>query len=210
MSYLLHIDATSFTSESYSRQVAGSFRDAWGGGVVHRDLAANPVPHLTAAGISARFTDPASHTEEQIAAAAVQDELIDEFIGAGGYLFTVPLYNYGIPSSFKAWLDQIVVVDRTIGVPDGQPSAGRRAIVVSARGSTYQAGTPRHNWDHVIPYLETVLGKVLEMELDFITPSFTLAPVVAPMAEFVPQLERSLADSHEQARKLAEVFTLMR
>ena len=64
------------------------------------------------------------------------------------------------------------------------------------------------HWDHVIPYLETVLSKVLEMQLDVITPSFTLAPVVAPLAEFVLQFEESLADSHEQARKLADAFTL--
>jgi FMN-dependent NADH-azoreductase len=120
----------------------------------------------------------------------------------------VPLYNYGIPSSFKAWIDQIAVVDRTIGVPSGQPSAGRHAVVVSARGGTYQAGTPRHDRDHVIPDLETVLGKVLEMKLDFVVPSFTLAPVVAPLAGFVSEHERSLTDSHEQARKLAEAFTL--
>jgi FMN-dependent NADH-azoreductase len=59
MSYLLHIDSSSLGEGSVSRQVAQSFRDAWQGEVVHRDLAVAPVPHLSAAGITARTADPA-------------------------------------------------------------------------------------------------------------------------------------------------------
>ncbi|GAA3839714.1 hypothetical protein GCM10023083_83880 [Streptomyces phyllanthi] len=70
MSYLLHIDSSSLGAGSVSRQVADSFRAEWQGPVVHRDLAASPVPHLTAAGVSARITDPAQHTPEQAKAAA--------------------------------------------------------------------------------------------------------------------------------------------
>src|SRR5688572_2552630 len=114
MSYLLHIDSSSLDEASVSRQVAKSFRDAWQGEVVHRDLAAAPVPHLSAAGITARDTDPAQHTPEQASAAALQDELIKEFLGAGAYLFTVPMYNITMPSVFKAWLDQLIVFDRTV------------------------------------------------------------------------------------------------
>ncbi len=84
MSYLLHIDASSFDAESISRQVARSFLDVWPGEVVHRDLAVNPVPHITAAGISARLTDPAQYTPQEAAAAALQDELVEEFLGAAG------------------------------------------------------------------------------------------------------------------------------
>src|SRR5882757_9407859 len=115
MSYLLHIDASSLGEASVSRKVAQSFRAGWRGPVVHRDLAASPVPHITAAGVSARVTDPARHTPEQAEAAGLQDELIEEFLGAGTYLFTVPLYNLSMPSVFKAWLDQILVAGRTFG-----------------------------------------------------------------------------------------------
>ncbi|WP_458248296.1 hypothetical protein [Streptomyces sp. MAI_2237] len=62
MSYLLHIDASTLGEASFSRQVARSFRDEWQGAVVHRDLAVSPAPHLSAAGITARTTDPAEHT----------------------------------------------------------------------------------------------------------------------------------------------------
>ncbi|NED82837.1 FMN-dependent NADH-azoreductase, partial [Streptomyces sp. SID11233] len=108
-SYLLHIDSSALGEASFSRQVAQSFRDQWEGPVVHRDLAASPVPHLSAAGVTARVTEPALHTPEQAKALAIQDELIDELLGASAYLFTVPMYNLSMPSVFKAWLDQIIV-----------------------------------------------------------------------------------------------------
>lgn len=126
MSYLLHIDSSSLGEASVSRQVAQSFRDQWQGPVVHRDLAAAPVPHLTAAGITARITDPGRHTPEQAKAAALQDELIEEFLGAGTYLFTVPMYNLSMPSVFKAWLDQIIISERTLSLTG--PSPPRAAL----------------------------------------------------------------------------------
>ncbi|WP_202818825.1 hypothetical protein [Actinosynnema sp. ALI-1.44] len=58
MSYLLRIDSSALGEAPASRQVAQSFVDGWDGKVVHRDLAAAPVPHLSAAGITARVTPP--------------------------------------------------------------------------------------------------------------------------------------------------------
>lgn len=208
MSYLLHIDSSSLGTDSVSRQVAESFRDSWRGPVIHRDLGAAPVPHLTAAGIASRSADKAARTPDQAAAAAVQEELIEEFLGASTYLFTVPMYNYSIPSVFKAWLDQIMVVGATMALPDGPPAAGRPALVISARGGSYGPGTPNHGMDHVVPTLETVLAhpQTLGLDVSVLTPELTLAPVVPYMSELIPLHEASLADSHEQARKLAEAF----
>jgi FMN-dependent NADH-azoreductase len=126
MSYLLHVDASSLGKASVSRQVAQSVRDLWQGSVVYRDLAATPVPHVSAAGITARTTDPAQYAPEQAAAAALQDELIAEFLGASAYLFTVPMYNLTISSVFKAWLDQIIVDVRTLNHHGPSPAEGRR------------------------------------------------------------------------------------
>lgn len=109
---------------------------------MHRDLAISPVPHLTAASISTRITDPAQHTPEQAKAVQIQDELIDEFLGADAYLFSVPMYNLSMPSVFKAWLDQIMVDGRTLDFANGAPSSGRPAVVISARGGGYSPGAP--------------------------------------------------------------------
>ncbi|MFD7405251.1 FMN-dependent NADH-azoreductase [Streptomyces sp. NPDC059866] len=205
MSYLLHLDSSSIGAASVSRQVADSFRDAWTGEVVHRDLAASPAPHLSAADIAAQRTDPAQHTAEQAAAAAVQDELVEEFLGASAYLFTVPMYNRTMPSVFKAWLDQVIIVGRTI-IPSGTaPSAGRPAVLISARGG-YGPGTPNHGKDFLVPALESVLGDPAYLGLDVttLTPELTKAPVVPALAHLIPVHEASLADAHEQARVQAE------
>ncbi|MFS8199540.1 FMN-dependent NADH-azoreductase [Streptomyces sp. CWNU-52B] len=211
MSYLLHIDATSFDAESISRRVARSFLDGWTGEVVHRDLAAAPIPHLTAAGISSRLTDPAGHTPEEAEAAALQDELVEEFLGAAGYLFTVPLYNYGIPSSFKAWLDQVVIFGRTYSMPDGPPPAAERpALVISSRGGAYGPGAPHEGRDHLVPNLREILERELGLALEFITVEFGLAPVVPVLAQFRGLHDASLAEAHAQARKHGENFTSRR
>ncbi|MFF9808218.1 FMN-dependent NADH-azoreductase [Streptomyces coeruleorubidus] len=209
MSYLLQIDSSSRGADSISRQVAQSFLDAWDGEVVHRDLAVEPVPHLTEAGISARVTDPAEHTSEQAAAVAVQEELIEEFLGASAYLFTVPMYNWTMPSVFKAWLDQIMVKGRTLHFTgNGPATAGRPALLVSARGGGFGPGTRNHGMDFVVPVLEAVLGNThtLGLDLTTVTPELTHAPVVQRMAHFLPLHEASLADAHEQARLHAEKF----
>ncbi|WP_019925145.1 FMN-dependent NADH-azoreductase [Nocardia sp. BMG111209] len=209
MSYLLHIDSSALGDASISRQVARSFRDTWQGAVVHRDLAVTPVPHLDAAGIHARTVAPADRTPEQAAAAAIQEELIEEFLGAGAYLFTVPLYNLTMPSVFKAWLDQIMVVGRTIDPAGVAPTAGRPAVLISARGGGYGPGTPRHGMDYVVPVLETILGPgVLGLDVTALTPELTMAPHVPELAALLPLHESSLAEAHARARQLAETLEI--
>ncbi|SEG67997.1 FMN-dependent NADH-azoreductase [Actinacidiphila yanglinensis] len=205
MSYLLHIDSSSLGEASVSRQVARSFRDQWLGPVVHRDLAASPVPHLDAAGITARITDPALHTPEQAKSAALQDELIEEFLGAEAYLFTVPMYNLSMPSVFKAWLDQILVMDRTFVHNGLSPVAGRPAVLVSARGGGYGPGTPNEGLDYVVPTLKAVLGhdRLLGLDVTTVIPELTMAPVAPALAPLLPLHEASMTAAHEQARRLA-------
>ena len=205
MSYLLHIDSSSLADDSISRQVAKSFRDAWDGPVVHRDLAAEPVPHLSAAGITARVTELAERTPEQTRAVAVQDELIEEFLGAGAYLFTVPMYNLTMPSVFKAWLDQIVVFGRTASHEGPSPAAGRPAVVISARGGSYAPGAPRHGFDYVVPAVETVLGReeLLGLDITTVIPELTMTRHAPNLAHLLPKHEASMTDAHRRARELA-------
>ncbi|WP_217170101.1 FMN-dependent NADH-azoreductase [Streptomyces sp. AC512_CC834] len=213
MSYLLHIDSSSLGEASVSRQVAQSFRDQWQGPVVHRDLAAAPVPHVTAAGVTARTTDPARHTPEQAKAQALQDELIEEFLGAGAYLFTVPLYNLSMPSVFKAWLDQILVTDRTFThTGDASPAAGRPVLLISARGGSYSPGAPREGFDYLVPTLEAVLGHedLLGLDVTTVTPELTMAPHAPALASLLPLHEASMKSAHDRARTLAAAFDTRR
>jgi FMN-dependent NADH-azoreductase len=164
------------------------------------------VPHLSAAAITARLTDPAQRTAEQAEAASVQDELIAEFFGASACLFTVSMYNRTMPSVFKAWLDQVIVVGRTISRTGAGPAAGRPAVLISARGGGYGFGTPNHGKDLLVPTLESILGDPAYLSLDVttVTAELTKAPVVPTLAHLIPAHEASLANSHEQARLQAE------
>lgn len=62
-----------------------------------------------------------------------------------------------MPSVFKAWLDQIMVAGRTISHTSAPPTAGRPAVLISARGGGYDPGAPKHGLDHVVPMLEAIL-----------------------------------------------------
>lgn len=211
MTYLLHIDSSSLLTGSVSREVGATFQTAWrkehpDDTVVYRDLAADPLPHLTSDAVTGRFTSPTDRTEGEAAAIALQDTLIEEFLGAGAYLFTVPMYNHSIPSGFKAWIDQVFVNGRTLfPVPDQVPTRGRRAVVVTSRGGGYGPGTPREGMDHVIPYLRSVMAGSLGLNLEIITPELTMAHRNPAMAPLRPQAEASLARAHEEAEQFARL-----
>jgi FMN-dependent NADH-azoreductase len=201
MATLLHIDSSAAGAESVSRSVANLIRQEWSGDVVYRDVGLQPVPPITADHVTARNMDPAELSAELKAATALQDQLIEEFLTADAYLFAVPMYNYSVPAAFKAWIDQIIVLGRTLPLP-GTPSltAGRPAIVVSARGGFgYGAGGPSKDRDFVTPWLQLILADTLGLDLRVITPEGTLAPVIPAYASMIPTYEQSLQDAKEQA-----------
>ena len=215
MAHLLHIDASALSAGSVSKQIAQTFRQAWdaehpGGTVTYRDLGVNPVPPLLEAGIRAGFVPPEGRSPEQAAAFAVRDELVREVEQADAYLFTMGMYNWGVPGTFKTWIDNIVLMGRTIAREGTPPLAGRPATVILAYGGGYDPGTPREGWDFVQPYLETVLGKAMRLDLTFIKSQLTLAEVNPAMAELIPQARQLREAAHEDAqahaRKVAASF----
>ncbi|MET0453862.1 MAG: NAD(P)H-dependent oxidoreductase [Mycobacterium sp.] len=198
MPILLYVESSAAEGESVSRVVADVVRDEWRGDVVRRNLAADPIPFITAEHIVARRTDPADLTTELVTATVLQDALIEEFLAADAYLFAVPMYNWSVPASFKAWIDQIVVLHRTLAFPP--PTAGRPAVVVSARGGAYGPGTPNDGKDFATPWLQLMLGDTLGLDLQFITPEQALAATMPALATLVPAYEESLGTAKEQAR----------
>lgn len=208
MSHLLHLDSSSRGEGSTSRQVAATFLAAWrdrnpGGTVTYRDLAAAPLPHFIEA-VRATQVDEHDRTDTHREALSLQDSVIDQFQAADAYLVSLPMYNYGIPSQLKAYLDNVMVAGRTF-FPDGTPSpvAGRPATVVISYGGGYGPGTPREEWDFVRPYLVKVFAESFGLDLDLVPVELTLAPLVPAMAELVPLADRSRDDAHRRARELA-------
>jgi FMN-dependent NADH-azoreductase len=202
MPTLLHIDSSVFPQGSASRDVAATFRKEWeaqhpNGTVIYRDLAAEPLPHLDAHGASAAFAAPADRTPEQAAAFELRETLATELEQADAVLIGAPMYNFAIPSTLKAWVDHVVIAGRTVG--DTPSAAGTPVTVVASRGGSYAAGTPREGFEFVQTYLQKLLGDFLGLEVHFIVPELTAAPVNPAMAELVPLFEASKAKAHEDA-----------
>jgi FMN-dependent NADH-azoreductase len=213
MARLLHVDSSLFSATSVSKDVTRTFRETWakehpGGEVVYRDLGAEPVTPLTEATLFAAFTPEGQRTPEQQAALAARGRLVDEVLEADAYLLGVPMYNWSVSGPFKAWIDQIMVNGKVFGT-DPLPLAGRPATVVASYGQSYFPGSPREGWDHVRPFLETVLVEALGLDVRFVTVQLTTAERRG-LADLIPQARELRAKGHEDAaahaREIASRF----
>ncbi|MGW1721378.1 FMN-dependent NADH-azoreductase [Streptomyces sp. NPDC002306] len=204
MATLLHIDSSVFPhGASASRSVTDAFRKTWEeqhpqGTVIYRDLATDPVPHLTADAHTAGFADPATHTPEQAAAFAARVRLVEELERADAVVIGAPMYNFTIPSTLKAWLDNVILMGRTAMTEESRIK-GTPVTVVASRGGSYAPGTPREGFEYVQNYLEAVLRDTLALDLAFIVPELTMAPHNPAMAELVPLFEASREHAHQDA-----------
>lgn len=170
MSHLLHLDASARRHTSISRQLTALFAGHWraihpDGLLTYRDLGGDPPPHISDALVDAMFTPLSLRTPEQKAVTAYQEQLIHELELADTIVLGVPMYNFGIPSMLKAWIDHVVVFGRTV---DQGLFDGARVVVITARGGAYGPGTPREACDFQEPYLRTVLALVGLTNITFV------------------------------------------
>jgi len=161
---ILRIDSSILGDNSVSRQLTAEVaaREAarTGGDVVHRDLAAEPLSHLSGASFAWRALDAAARTPEQQAEIDAGDRALDEFLGADVVVVGAPMYNFAIPSQLKAWVDRIAVAGRTFRYTEAGPEGlakGKKVIVVSSRGGVYSDG-PAAVMDHQESYLKALFG----------------------------------------------------
>ena len=200
MAHLLHIDSSIQGDRSVSRKLTARARDGYlaahpGGTVTYRDLGSHPLPHFDAATGLARILPPEQRTPAQAASWALTEELIGEIKEADTILLGLPLYNFGAPSSVKAWLDHIIAPGLSIDPETHAPLlGGREFVVLASRGGGYAEGTPRHGWDHAEPWLPHAIS-LTGLEPRFITAELTLANTNPAMAELIPLAEQSLAEA---------------
>jgi FMN-dependent NADH-azoreductase len=140
---ILHIDASISGENSASRAISRSIVDRLGSGpTVYRDLAADPLPHLTLHA----FADTT---------------VLDEFLAAETVVIGAPMYNFTLPSQLKAWLDRILVAGKTFRYTENGPeglAGGKRVIIALARGGFYNAGSPAAALEHLETYLRGVFN----------------------------------------------------
>lgn len=179
MPNLLHLDSSMRTEHSRSRELSQHFAKAWSaahpdGTVTYRDLAIDPIPHLDHESFTANLTPEDARTPHQHEARALAELLVGEVLAADEIVIGMPLYNFGVPSTVKAWFDRIVVRGLTLG-PDGGLLGGKTLTVTAARGGGYGPGTPREGWDHREPWLIHAFEQLGLTDVRFIHAELTLA-----------------------------------
>jgi FMN-dependent NADH-azoreductase len=181
MTHLLHIDASPRGERSHSRRMTREFVEQWkqahpNDAVTYRDIGRNPVPHVDEAWIAAAYAPPEQDTPQLQQAIGISDQLVDEFLAANVYVVGIPMYNFSIPSTFKAYIDQIVRPGRTFMLepkdtqnPYKPLVLGKKMVVITARGdSGFGPGERNEKMNHQDPYLRTVFGFIGITDLTFI------------------------------------------
>ncbi|HTF13676.1 MAG TPA: FMN-dependent NADH-azoreductase [Burkholderiales bacterium] len=172
MKTLLQIRSSIFSNDGQSSRLAERFIAAWraanpGGRVIVRDLAKDPVPHLDAARFGAFLAKPGERTPEQQAAVDYSDTLIGELKRADVVVLGLPMYNFGVPSTLKAYFDHIGRVGVTFKYTEKGPAGlltGKKVYVFATRGGIY-AGTPN---DTQTPFVRTFLSFIGMDDIEFV------------------------------------------
>lgn len=159
---LLHIDSAITGEGSISRKltadVVSHLRHANPGAeITYRDLAAQPIDHLTLADMP-----PAGESTP----------VLDEFLAADLVVIGAPMYNFTVSTQLKAWIDRIFVAGKTFRYGAEGPvglAGDKRVIIVAARGGLYGAGTPAAGLEHLETYLRAAFGFI------GVTPEFVVS-----------------------------------
>ena len=148
---LLHVDSSILGPASVSRGLSAIVVEAWKrknprSKVIYRDLVADPISHLNGSILLAAAIDPSHHTPEIRRELAVSEKAMAEFLAATVLVIGAPMYNFGIPSQLKAWIDRLAVVGKTFTYTSQGPkglAGGKTARLSSWRrrgvGSTVRA-----------------------------------------------------------------------
>src|SRR5271163_4747927 len=143
MSKVLVITASPRGERSVSRTLTTNFAQLWAqqhpqDTVLLRDIGHHPVPHVTEPWVIGAFAPAEAQTDESKAAIAVSDQLVAEFLAADRFVFGVPMYNFNIPSTLKAYIDQIVRAGKTFAVgPNGFEGLvkNKKALFITSSGA---------------------------------------------------------------------------
>lgn len=164
---VLRIDASARRDGSESRALTQRIIDRLAPqSVIHRDLAI-AIPTIDADWLAANWTPEDQRTEAQHATLAISDSLIDELKAADTLVIGTPIYNFGIPATLKAWIDQIARAGITFRYSEAGPEGlmtGKRAIVAIASGGT-QVGS---DVDFASGYLRHILGFIGITDVQFV------------------------------------------
>jgi FMN-dependent NADH-azoreductase len=169
MSTLLHIDASVRAERSLSRSLSRAFVDGWkslrpADPVIRRDIGHRPPPYIDENWIAACFTPESDRTADHKRALAYSDEVIAELEAADVLVIGAPMYNYGMPTHLKAWIDQTVRVKKTFSFdlargdwPLEPVLGGKSLVLLTSSGEFgFAKGGIRESLNHLDTHLRTL------------------------------------------------------
>ncbi|CAJ0816468.1 FMN-dependent NADH-azoreductase [Ralstonia flaminis] len=182
MTRLLHLDSSARPGSSdtarhgsHTRRLTARFVARWrerepDAHIVYRDVGAQPPSPVDGHWVHAAFTPPAQREPWMHEALAQSDALVDELLAADVIVAGVPMYNFGMPAQFKAYIDNIVRVGRTFGFDRsraGEPywpllaEMNKRLVILSSRGDFgYGPGQRIAHLNHVEGGVATAFGYI--------------------------------------------------
>jgi FMN-dependent NADH-azoreductase len=183
---LLHLDSSILGENSASRPLTAVIVARWQDAVpdlkaTYRDLAASPLPHLSGGSLAGA----------DAAEAAEAERVMQEFLDADVVVVGAPMYNFGIPSTLKAWIDRVAVAGKTFRYTEAGPqglAGGKKVILASSRGGFHQ-----HNGaDFQEAYLRQVFGFLGVTDIEVVRAE---GLAISPQ-----QREESIAAAHASIR----------
>jgi FMN-dependent NADH-azoreductase len=172
---ILHLDSSILGQGSVSRLLSAEIvarlkAEAPAATVTYRDLAAEPVPHLSGAYLAAGAQPADQRTAEAQAELDLGAAIMDEFLAADVVVIGAPMYNFSVSSQLKAWIDRVAVKGKTFSYSEKGPeglAGGKKVVIASSRGGIYSSG-PGAAIDHQEPYLRAVFGFFGITDIDYI------------------------------------------
>ena len=195
MSTILHITASIRGEESVSRglgqKLVGKLAESQSADVVTRDLSKNDLPYIDADRFAANLAPYADRSTEQHELAKIADELIEELQQADTIVFSVPVYNFAVPATVKAWADLVARAGTTFRYTENGPEGlltGKKVYLTAATG-----GTPiGSEVDFMSPWLKFFLGFLGMHDVE----------IVAADGIMGEGGEEKIAEAHEKVEQL--------
>lgn len=165
---LLHLDSSITGQNSVSRILTAEIVAAQvalhpGTEVIYRDLASEPAMHLSPAHLAA-FQGAAVRSEALGKDLVLSGQYLEELFASDILVIGAPMYNFGVPTQLKSWIDRVVVAGKTFRYtergPEGLLPAGRKVFIASSSGGVYSGDSPAKALEHTESYLRGVLAHI--------------------------------------------------
>ena len=203
MTNILIIDSAATGPASISHRLTDGLAETLrrvqpGARIVRRDIGADPIPHIDGE-TTAAIRGAEAETDAARAAVALSDRLIAELKAADLIVIGAPMYNFGMPSTLKAWFDHVLRAGITFRYSEAGPEGlvtGKKAIVVETRGGLYSEG-PAVAMDSQEPHLRTMLGFMGLDDVAFVRAEklgFGPEAVAEAIASATAELDRLVAE----------------